>query len=201
VSEITIKEIDVILCDLGGVVIELGTFPAMETSRLRDPWSLWLHSEAVRLHESGQLHESEFVPRAINEFQLQVSEEEFLTQFMAWPGNLYPKARDHLKHLADHCHLVSLSNTNRIHWQTFSGWTDFLSLFHHHLPSFETGLLKPDVEVFVHAVNELGCDPIRTLFVDDNVQNVTAAKMAGLHGLQLQGQNALTDLLVQTGLK
>ncbi len=192
--EFGISDIDTLLCDLGGVVIHLGEFTAMTTSHLDDPWNAWLHSPTVRQHESGQLEITDFVPKALAEFSLEVSEDEFLRQFAAWPGRPYEKSVQQLKRLRPYCELVSLSNTNRFHWQTFASWPGFLQLFHRHLPSFETGLMKPDLAVFHHVLAELDTEPERTLFIDDNEHNVAAARSVGIHACKIQGEDQLSEL-------
>ena len=46
--------------------------------------------------------------------------------------------------------------------------------------SCELGVAKPDPAYFTEAVRRLGTEPGRTLLIDDNIDNVAAAKEAGL---------------------
>ena len=45
--------------------------------------------------------------------------------------------------------------------------------------STETGLLKPEEDIFKYAINQYGLKPHETFFVDDNLKNVFAAEDLG----------------------
>jgi putative hydrolase of the HAD superfamily len=49
--------------------------------------------------------------------------------------------------------------------------------------SAEVGVAKPDPEIFRIACSRLGVDPSESLFVDDVIQNVDAARSLGMHGI------------------
>lgn len=46
--------------------------------------------------------------------------------------------------------------------------------------SAEIGACKPDMKIYQHVVNELGCEPSEILFVDDSLSHVQAAKELGM---------------------
>ncbi|KAH7331548.1 hypothetical protein KP509_20G039700 [Ceratopteris richardii] len=46
---------------------------------------------------------------------------------------------------------------------------------------------KPSLEAFHHAISVAGLDPSKTLFFDDSLHNVEAAKLAGLHAILVGG--------------
>jgi putative hydrolase of the HAD superfamily len=69
--------------------------------------------------------------------------------------------------------------------------------------SWELGAAKPDPEFFAEAVRRIGGEPSAILFIDDVIQNVTAAREAGLIAEQWSlddGHDALHDLLARHGV-
>ncbi|MEP7330350.1 MAG: HAD family phosphatase, partial [Betaproteobacteria bacterium] len=145
------SSVDVILFDLGGVLIELaGVEKMLEWSKglagTDDLWRRWLQSHAVRAFETGRIGTDEFAVRLIEEFGVPVAPAEFLHAFDGWPRALYPGAKELLAELAPHFELASVSNTNEMHWQRFTGEWTLDQSFHHNFPSHRVGKLKPDAE-------------------------------------------------------
>ena len=92
-----------------------------------------------------------------------------------------------LRSLSPRPQLVSLSNTNALHWGYVCGELGLGPLFDQHFPSHETGLMKPDREVFEHVARSLGGPPERMVFLDDNQLNVDAARAAGMQAYRVVG--------------
>ena len=178
-------DIDVILFDLGGVLIELaGVEKMLEWSKglasTDELWRRWLQSEAVRAFETGRIDSDEFAVGVIDEFALPVAPAEFLEAFRGWPRALFPGAHALLAELAPHYRLASVSNTNTMHWARFTGDWSLDQSFHHNFPSHQVGKLKPDAEYFEHVLDAVGAPAARVLFIDDNAINVEAAARLGL---------------------
>ena len=76
----------------------------------------------------------------------------------------------------------------------------FLEWFDGIVVSGEIGLAKPDVRIFRHLIERHGLDPTATVFIDDSIRNVAAARELGLIGLHFVGADGLRDDLVQLGL-
>jgi HAD superfamily hydrolase (TIGR01509 family) len=176
-------DFDVLLFDLGGVLVELGDFPilpawtSLTEAQLRDRW---LHADAVRAFESGRIDEATFATAVVAEFDLQVTPELFLDTFRQWPRGLYPGAVSFLQKLGEAHPIACLSNTNRLHWPQFEAEPGFLDCFANRFVSFELGLMKPDLDIFQHVSQALEVDTQRILFLDDNQLNVDSARQAGL---------------------
>lgn len=61
--------------------------------------------------------------------------------------------------------------------------------------SAEVGLAKPDPRIYQLAVNRLGVDPGEAVFIDDVLENVQAAREAGLFAIQFHDRSqAYTEL-------
>ncbi|KAK3983896.1 HAD-like domain-containing protein [Cladorrhinum sp. PSN332] len=56
------------------------------------------------------------------------------------------------------------------------------SVFDRVFTSFDAGMRKPDLSFFRHVILETGCNPGRTLYLDDKAENICAGRMLGLRG-------------------
>jgi putative hydrolase of the HAD superfamily len=68
-----------------------------------------------------------------------------------------------------------------------AGWRDtweYAGYFERIVDSLDIGVRKPDVRAFAAAVDLLGVEPARVLFVDDLTVNVEGAQAAGMHGFR-----------------
>jgi putative hydrolase of the HAD superfamily len=57
--------------------------------------------------------------------------------------------------------------------------------------SFEVGSVKPEPEIYRRALAGVGTAPHETLFVDDRLVNVEAARRAGMHAHHFRGRDPL----------
>jgi putative hydrolase of the HAD superfamily len=199
-----VHAIDVILFDLGGVLIELSGVEQMlrwcpDVADSHELWRRWLRSPAVRRYETGGATSEEFAAAAVAEFALPVDAAAFLAAFEYWPRALYPGAIALLEELAPRYRLASVSNTNALHWQRFRRDWSLDARFHHNFPSHEVGKLKPDIEYFAHVVDALGVPAGRVLFVDDNVLNVEAAASLGIVARRVAGVDGVREALDEIG--
>lgn len=193
-------QIDVILFDLGGVLIELaGVEKMLEWSPdLKTPeelWRRWLQSDAVRGFETGATGREHFAREVVAEFGVPVSEAEFLEAFTWWPRAVFPGAHELLASLEGRYRLASVSNTNEIHWERFSQQWRLDRAFHRNFPSHLVGKLKPDAEYFAHVVEAMGVPAHRVLFVDDNAINVEAAAAMGIVAHRVLGIEGVRSTL------
>ena len=186
-----VAAIEVLLLDIGGVLVELSGLPQWRAwTGLEDDegWHHWLHSPAVRAFESGRSSADEFGVQMVDEFDLPVSAEEFVEAFAAWPTGLLEGASDLLRELRDQpFRLACFSNTNELHWPRFIDDFGLRASLDVHFASHELGLLKPDAESFTEVTRQLGCTPDRILFLDDNKLNVDGALSAGLQAERVTG--------------
>ncbi|WP_246857594.1 HAD family phosphatase [Oerskovia sp. KBS0722] len=68
------------------------------------------------------------------------------------------------------------------------------------LVSGRVGLVKPDPRIFEAATERFALDPARTLFVDDSVANVTAARALGFRALHFVDAAGLRTALLDLGV-
>ncbi|MFO1397899.1 MAG: HAD-IA family hydrolase [Burkholderiales bacterium] len=197
--------IDVVLFDLGGVLVELaGVEKMLEWSRdvatTDDLWRRWLHSETVRRFETGRIGRDDFARDLIAEFGLPVPAEEFLAAFTWWPRAVLPGAHTLVAEVRQRFRVASVSNTNEIHWDRFANAWRLHEQFDYNFPSHLVGKLKPDADYFAHVVEALAVPPARVLFIDDNAINVEGAARVGLHARRVVGVAGARAAFVELGL-
>ncbi len=85
--------------------------------------------------------------------------------------------------------LILFSNTNAIHcpW-VFEAYPEF-SLFHGAVLSFETGFIKPEPQIYQHAIDTHGLVPAETLYIDDLPQNIATGREFGFQCFQYDQQD------------
>jgi putative hydrolase of the HAD superfamily len=60
----------------------------------------------------------------------------------------------------------------------------WIAEFSHCTFSHRLGIVKPDERIYRHAIASAGEPPDATLFVDDRIENIEAARAVGLHAIQ-----------------
>lgn len=76
-----------------------------------------------------------------------------------------------------------LSNLPRPLGEAMRGWPGFLEHFDHITFSYELGWVKPQREIYEHALAGLGVSGREALFLDDRPRNIEGATDAGLEAL------------------
>ncbi len=69
---------------------------------------------------------------------------------------------------------------------------DFLSLFRDIAVSGRLGYMKPDPRIYNWLAERNGLDPSKTLFIDDNLKNIQAARSIGYHVHHFSAPDALS---------
>jgi putative hydrolase of the HAD superfamily len=57
----------------------------------------------------------------------------------------------------------------------------WIARFAHHTFSHHLGIAKPDERIYRHAIAGVGEPAVATLFIDDRIENIEAARAVGLH--------------------
>ncbi len=196
---------EVLLFDLGGVLVELTGVPLMlewldHSMTVDELWRRWLLSPIVRRFEIGQASVDEFGAGLVAEFGLPVESREFVDVFTCWPRGVYDGVIPLLQSLKGSYRLACFSNTNELHWARLCGEMGLGQCFDASFPSHLIGCLKPDREAFEFVIRALGCAPDRILFLDDNLLNVEGARAAGIVAYRTQGFPAVVQMLADLGV-
>jgi putative hydrolase of the HAD superfamily len=198
------RDIDFVLFDLGGVLIELGGIAMLQElagiASDEEVWARWLACPWVRKFEKGKCSATELSVGVVSEWHLDISPERFLEVFRDWPIGPYPGARDLLEEVQRSVPIGCLSNTNSLHWEHQSVAWPMLGMFDVTFLSFELGLVKPDAEIFQAVADQLQVDRQRVLYLDDVALNADAARNFGFRSEQVGGPDECRTVLRKFGL-
>lgn len=196
--------IEIVLFDLGGVLIELSPLQSMgrffaEPSE-EAVWKRWLACPWVRRFERGHCAPDEFARGMVESWSMEAPPEAFLEAFVRWPRGLMPGARELAAAVRKRVAIGCLSNTNLLHAERHATEEAVYDLFDHRFLSHELGLVKPDREIYEQVVTRLGCPAEKILFLDDNQINVDGARSAGLRAERARGLAETRAALARHGL-
>jgi HAD superfamily hydrolase (TIGR01509 family) len=199
------SKIDVLLFDLGGVLVEFSGVRGLAVllqgrlseSEIIRQMSHYLPSEQFGL---GQITAREFGERFIKDWNLELSSEDFLLEFQSWSKRLLPGAVELLTLLRPRFRLAALSNSNELHWERNTKDLGLTGLFEVAISSHQVGLYKPDAQIYLTALDRLGVSPDCVMFFDDVPAYVAAASALGIHAFQVEGVEGVRSRLIQEHL-
>ncbi len=203
-----------IIFDFGGVVLDIDPqltlnefvklgFKDME--RLMSDTSLL---DIIAKFERG-IYTPEIFRSKIREFlNLDVTDQQIDE---AWNALLYDIPRERIEVIEavkNNYQIFLLSNSNEIHYDLYLrdlqlrfGYQEFDNLFHKAYFSFDLHLSKPNPEVYEFVMNQHELDAGETLFIDDNEDNIAAAKALGMKTYQMKKPERVRDIFVDGRLK
>ncbi len=198
------KSYKAIIFDLGGVLAKhrekLRVLDWLEGRLDRlGFWNWWIHSELVKKFETGKMSPESFAEGIIRELGLRVTVKEYLADLSLSFEAIYPGATELLRKLSSHYVLGALSNTNELLWERCNT-LGILACFHQTFPSHKIGFIKPDHRIYRHVITTLNLPPEQILFLDDNKENVTAARSLGIDAHMVKGIKEAEILLLELRL-
>jgi HAD superfamily hydrolase (TIGR01509 family) len=174
------KDFQIILFDLSGVLVELGGMPDFVKWTGRTPsdiGSAWLTSESTRNFERGITDFSTFHKAFVDEWNVDISNSELESYFRQWVKAAYPETKNLLEELKGRLPLACLTNTNSIQWPVVKETIEADYFFDHQFVSHLMGKVKPDAEVYEHVIDSLQVPPSSIVFLDDSILNVEQANL------------------------
>lgn len=195
-----------IIFDLGGVLIDLDIDAALNqlaklTGKSRNELSTFYNSKEIHKYEKGLISDDMFRKSIRHLCESELSDQSI---DVAWNSMLLdiPEERMALvKKLASDYQLIVLSNTNGIHVRRFNqilkantGKEDLNDFFEVVYFSHEIKMRKPDLEIFQFVLEKNHLKPQETLFLDDNMTNLTAAQKLGIKTQHIDHPNRLFEI-------
>ena len=142
--------VDLVLFDLGGVLIELGGVGELgDLAGIQEEeeiWRRWLSCPWVKRFDSGTCSPEGFADGVIEHWGLPLARADFLERFRRWPLGTFPGTHELVGEVRERVAAGALSNTNTYHWEHLAHTWRFEGLFDHLFLSFEIGHVKPDRE-------------------------------------------------------
>lgn len=190
----------VILCDLGGVLIDLHWERSVNNllgTKLTRQQLLerWMSLSSIKTFEAGLCSFADFFSTFCQETMVRMDLEEFSKEFLSIIGPIKPGCFEILQRLKKNYRLALLSNTNAMHIEFLRKQTSLLDYFDQLFLSYEMHLLKPDPAIFKQVAKQLVIEPTKILFFDDSKINVEAALKAGFKAFQVESPEAIAEIV------
>jgi HAD superfamily hydrolase (TIGR01509 family) len=200
-----VDDIDALLFDLGGVVIDIDFNRAFarwahhascDQALLR---ARFAHDGAFKLHEVGEISDAAYFANVRVSLGIDITNAELLDGWNAIYVGEMPGIAELLSRVAAKIPVYAFSNSNPAHEMYWSKrYARLLSHFKEIYVSSTIGLRKPDAEAFEYVVKAIGVPSERIAFFDDNLQNVVGARHCGLQAVHVKASGDIAKAL--TGL-
>jgi glucose-1-phosphatase len=198
-----------IIFDLGNVIIDID-FPRSEqelkrilTSDLEEKLHNIKQNDLFLRYEVGNITETEFLATLKNISEQEVEHQDIIDAWNAMLIGFKPARFEMLLRLAKKYNLFVLSNTNKTHID----WVHNDLKKNHNIVDYETNffkkvyysheinLRKPNVEIYEFVLRDAQLVAEETLFIDDNFDNVEAAKTLNIQTIHHLLGNEIVDAL------
>jgi glucose-1-phosphatase len=158
--------------------------------------------------EVGLISQATFITQLQNLSADHINENDILNAFNLVLTGIDPVKVADLRILKNKYQLFLLSNTNAIHYNLFSEeikgnrlTTDFYTIFRKEYYSHLLGLRKPDPDIFKFVLTDSKLDPFGTLFVDDSIENISAAASLGIQTFYIENADSWKKLKIMLNIK
>ena len=153
----------------------------------------------ARSYELGLLTDDEFCRRICGQLGVEIPREELVEAWNSVIQNpIVPEAM--LAALSARSALWVVSNTNNLHFTRILKQYPYLKYFRGYVLSYQSGVAKPDPDIFRLALARAGAKAEESLFIDDQSANVAAARTLGIDGIQFFNPGQLAADLKSRGL-
>jgi putative hydrolase of the HAD superfamily len=195
------------LFDLGNTVIKLAYERVLaaicaDASMSRDELVELLEEPgAYRDMERGAVSFYEFYEFLCDHAGYRGSIREFHAIWCDFFDGIVPGMEELLERIRERYRIAYLSNSNEIHAELIP--TQFAAIFRKDEPfvfSHRLKVAKPDPDIFRLALDSIGSTPQNTIFIDDLLENVVAARAIGMQAFQFIDTRTLTNELQREGL-
>ena len=174
---------ETLLFDLGGVIVPWLGFEALSKitqMTAQDIAHRFTQNPVLKAYEIGQCSDQEFISETLRAFNLDMTEAELKRLWCDGVKRPYPGIYEMLDTLRKTYKTACLSNTNALHWAHLKTYLDPDVHFDHPMASHIMGLAKPDLNIYLAAIKDIGVNPSNIWFFDDTLQNVEAARLVGM---------------------
>jgi glucose-1-phosphatase len=198
------ESVDVLLFDLGGVVIDID---------FRRGFANWAHSAdrdveeiatrfsvdaAYEEHERGRLPIHEYLENLRRTLGLALTDDELLAGWNdIWIG-VNADIGPLLSLVSDVFPLCAFTNSNPTHQAVWSQrFAELLGIFTSTFVSSEIGHRKPERAAFERVASMIGVPPMSILFFDDGLENVAGARDAGMQAVHVTSPDSVRIALAR----
>ena len=205
---IDLKDTETIIFDLGEVIIDLDSkrvidqFQKHSDKSAKDIIRLISKSQDLIDYEVGKMTDVEFC-QVVNELlSIELSQASFEAIWNSFLGTIQLDKLHLMLDLKEKFNVLILSNTNAIHQSAFDRRVGELipsktmaDMVHTAYYSHELGLRKPDPLIYQKVIDLQNLNPAKTIFFDDRLENITAARASGIQAIQVTYSDQILDQL------
>jgi len=204
-----IPKIKNLLFDLGGVIVDVdldlsvSAFKDLGFGNFEDIFTQIKQTSLFELFETGRIPAQTF-RNELRKYKNHVSDSQIDAAWNAMLGPVPPVYIELISNLRKNYKTFLLSNTNIIHidflfdrLRGLYGENTMEQMFEHMYLSYEIGLRKPNPESYQFVLDNAGIVACETIFIDDLLSNITAAKNMGIWAYHLSNETLL-DLFVNS---
>ena len=202
------KEIKAVIFDLGNVLIGFDHTIAVKKilkhtpKKSRDIYDLFFDSDLTQEFEKGKTGTLEFFQQVKTALELKISYGEFLP---IWNEIFFskPESEDFVGSLNSGIKLALLSNINQLHYEYIrEEFSSTIGLFEPDkiIPSFRTGFIKPDKEIYDLALKALDVPRESVVYVDDRLDLIEVALSYGIKSIQFKSAKELKQKFQDLGI-
>jgi putative hydrolase of the HAD superfamily len=199
-------EYKAVIFDLGGVIINIdyeATIEAFDTLGHGDFQTVYSQAQQSGLFdelEKGKISGQRFINELLPHLKVGTSPNKVVAAWNTMIGTVPKERIELLQKVREKYPVYLLSNTNELHlhavlrsWNATSN-LPMSAFFDHIYLSHEIGMRKPNVEIFEFVCQDHQLNPAETLFIDDSIQHIEGARLAGLQAFHLTEFEALDQL-------
>ncbi|WP_367914845.1 HAD family hydrolase [Leadbetterella sp. DM7] len=200
--------IKAVVFDFGNVIINIDlerTFRAFADLTFKSPdrvKNLFAEAGIFQKYETGFYSDDEFRDVVRQTLSYPLNDQEIDEAWNALLLDVPAERLTYLENLRFTYPIYLLSNTNAIHIEKCQQYfrarhnvQDFRKLFNQVFLSYEMGLWKPDYKIYRKVLDETGFKPAEVLFLDDNPDNIDAARDLGINCIKIDPPESFTDIL------
>jgi epoxide hydrolase-like predicted phosphatase len=190
-----------IIWDVGGVLVRtIDPMPRTQLAEQLGMSRLELENLVFGLTKDnpgqlGQITFQQHLADTVKQLHLDDDEtESFLKAFFAGDEVNYELV-DYIRQLKAKYQTSALSNAfSNMRYMMEEVWK-IADAFDHLVISAEVGLMKPDPAIYQLAIDKTGMSPQASVFIDDTLENILAAKEIGLHAIHFfSNEQIMKDL-------
>lgn len=200
--------VQALLFDIGGVVIDIDFGRAISSwqaiSRLsHDELRLAFQHDAVyRQHEVGAITIQEYCTHLADTLKLQAEPERIVEGWNSIFVGEIAETLTLLQNARRRLPCYAFTNTNATHHATWAArFPQLTQSFERVFSSYEIGVRKPDRRAYEFVADEIGLPPGAILFFDDSLENVEAARVAGLQAVRVWSPEDVRRALLALGIE
>jgi HAD superfamily hydrolase (TIGR01509 family) len=202
-----VHAVEVLLFDLGGVVIDLDFGRCMahwarsagcDVDEVTSRFSFDAPYEA---HERGTIDAAAYFETLRHSLSVDLSDEQFLAGWSDIYLGATAGVASLLRQAATMFPLYAFTNSNPSHQAVWSSrFADEMGVFTETFVSSKIGHRKPDQVAFDAVATAIGVGPSRILFFDDVVPNVVGARQAGMQAVHVTSPRSIIEALALLGV-